>query len=154
MWRGVLGLALLWLSFISLAGCHDVRLVSAYDDKTDQGVAELSRVTAEFFERQRRVSPPACTYAQQVDFYVSVNAALSVLLERNSGRPENDITNQQLALLGASFRDLEALHKLKKDSAGSAACLSTTDISPLRTGFSAQFSAILKLELAKQRGEE
>ena len=59
--------------------------------------------------------------------------------------PDNDITIQQIVLLKENIDLLEQLHKL--------GCLTKEQIETLRISFNSGFTAILKLELAKRRGD-
>ncbi|ATD01526.1 hypothetical protein PSPO_b1722 [Pseudoalteromonas spongiae UST010723-006] len=64
---------------------------------------------------------------------------------------------QQVSLLDSSLDSLESLHKLKdkkSKSSGELKCISANEITPLRNAFNSSFTAILKLELEKKRGED
>ena len=86
-----------------------------------------------------------------MQFYLDSKVDLSSIKVRAAAMPQNDITVQQLDLLASSLDSLEALHKIKDKK---STCLSQAEITPLRVAFNSSYTAILKLELAKKRGEQ
>ena len=124
-------------------GCQ-VQLISPYDQVTDQSLTALQQKTEEFFQQVERSGAPAA-YAQSTPFYSSINTSLQTLITRNEGRPQNRITTTQLNTLKTQFQDLEAEHK--------NGALGADDIAVLRPIFTQSYAAIIKLELAKKRGE-
>lgn len=137
-------------SLLALGACTEIRLISDYDETTDQQVTKLQReVETLFTSLERNPTQPACGHASHDAFYAQATTDINLLIARNGIREKNHITNQQLALLKNSLQDLEALHELK----GTTSCLGQNEIIALRSGFGSSFNAILKLELAKKRGD-
>lgn len=127
-----------------LSACSP-RLISDYDETTDRSVTELQRMVESFLTTlERDPTPPACEYARQRQFYHDASVAISALALRNEIRTHNEITNAQIGLLKKSLDALERLHQ--------TSCLSPLQVQLVRDGFNQSFRAILKLELAKQRG--
>ncbi len=130
---------------ISLAGCN-VKLVSSYDEKTDQAVTTLQRKIETFFVQiESQVGLPECEYDNHIGFYQETKVSISAIEMRARAIPQNDITVQQVQLLKSSLESLEKLHKL--------GCLSGGQVTNLQSNFNTHLTAILKLELAKKRGE-
>lgn len=130
---------------IFLAGCT-VKLISSYDETTDRDVTALQRKVEEFLVTlDSQQGPPTCAYQNHKDFYLQAKVDLSAIAVRVAAIPKNEITIEQVRLLADSLDKLEQLHKI--------ACLSAQQIQALRTAFNASFTAILKLELAKKRGQ-
>lgn len=130
-----------------LAGCP-VQFISLYDEQTDRAVTALQRKVDTFLVRlagQRK--PPECIHESHRGFYEEARVDLSGIQVRAGAIPQNEKTVEQLALLASSLDTLEKLHRLK----GAQACLDAEQIAPLRSNFNTSFTAILKLELAKQR---
>lgn len=81
---------------------------------------------------------------------------LSAIEVRAKAIPQNDTTVKQLVLLNDSLNLLEKLHKLKdkkSQSSGELRCFSPDELLPTRNALNSSFTAILKLEFAKKRGE-
>jgi hypothetical protein len=137
------------------------RLISEYDEATDKDVTQLQESVERFLTTlQRDAIPPGCRYSEQRAFYTNTVVAVSALMVRNEGRTKNKITVTQLGLLQDSLKTLESLHQMKEEKWKQAptpdereACLSSADIDLARRNLNQSFSAILKLELAKKRGE-
>ena len=145
-------LSVLLVVLVVLVGCTQVQWISDYDAYTDEEVGKLQRKTEELWTAlERRPTRPDCAYASHLDFYEKATVDLNVLIARNAIRPLNTITSNQLELLKSSLETLEELHTLADTE---ERCLSAEETALLRTGFDTAFSAILKLELAKKRGEE
>lgn len=137
--------------FVLCAGCAELRLISDYDEFTDQTVTSLQRqVETLLTTLERSQTAPACTYGQHEKAYLAMDVDLNLLISRNKPRARNDITNKQLKLLDSSLSDMEALHKMQ----GTDTCLGAADITLLRSAFESSFTAIVMLENAKRRGEE
>jgi len=136
---------ILILLVVALAGCP-VRFISNYDEKTDEAVTDLQKKVETFFvtaEGQAGLSE--CKYENHKAFYQEAKVAISTIEVRANAISMNDITLQHVRLLKDSLRKLEDLHKIS--------CLSVAQIALLRSNFDSSFTAILKFELAKKRGE-
>jgi PBP1b-binding outer membrane lipoprotein LpoB len=130
---------------LALSGCT-VTLLSSYDETTDKNVTALQKKTeAHFVSLESSVNPPDCDYAKHQAFYDEAKVDVSAIEVRAAAIPKNDITTKQSKLLKDSLESLEELHK--------SGCISKEQIAPLREQFNSSFTAILKLELAKRRGE-
>lgn len=142
--RMLFGAALLALA-LALSGCT-VKLVSAYDETTDKNVTALQKKTeAHLVALEAAEGLPECKYEKHKQFYKEAKVDVSSIAVRAAAIPKNEITTKQTVLLSNSLDNLEELHKI--------ACLSKDQIAPLRIQFNSSFTAILKLELAKRRGE-
>jgi len=147
-----LALALGLVAVISATSCATVRLVSDYDEVTDQRVTALQRDVGSHLETLRRVhlEPDRCGHAEFVGFYEEALVDVDALLVRNRVRTKNDQTTESLELLRDSLEALEELHAAKDEGR----CMTPDELAPLKEAFETSFAAILKLELAKKRGEE
>lgn len=128
-----------------LSGCS-FQLISKYDEATDKAVTALQKKTEAHLVALEAVQGlPDCKYEKHKQFYEEAKVDISAITVRAAAIPKNEITTQQAGLLAGSLGSLEKLHRI--------ACLSGEQIAPLRTQFNSSFTAILKLELAKRRGE-
>jgi len=149
--------ALLVFVLLILSGCS-VKLISSYDEATDKAVTALQRKVETFLVAlESQEGLPECVYDNHKKFYEEAKVDISAIRVRAEAIPKNEITIKQVALLSNSLNLLEQLHQLKKklsNEQGKLICISKEEIAPLRTAFNASFTAILKLELAKKRGEK
>lgn len=130
---------------LALSSCT-VKLVSGYDETTDRAVTDLQRKTeAHLVTLESLEGLPECTYENHKQFYDEAKVDISAITVRAAAIPKNDITTQESQLLGSQLENLEKLHKI--------ACLSKDQITLVRTHLNTSFTAILKLEFAKRRGE-
>lgn len=130
---------------LAVSGCS-IKLISSYDETTDRTVTALQKKTEAHLVALEAVEGlPECKYDKHKEFYGEAKVDVSAIAVRAAAIPKNEITTQQTILLSNSLDSLEKLHKI--------ACLSKDQIKPLRTQFNSSFTAILKLELAKRRGE-
>lgn len=128
-----------------LSGCA-ISFISDYDEVTDKTVTALQRKVEEHLVRlETAAGKPGCEHAKYEKFYEEAKVDVSAIRTRTAAIPKNDITTKQTDLLGDSLQSLEDLHKL--------ACISKAQIPTLRTPFNSIFTAILKLEIAKKRGQ-
>ena len=140
----VLGAALLVVT-VALSGCA-VKLISSYDETTDKAVTALQKKTeAHLVALEAAEGLPECKFENHKSFYDEAKVDVSAITVRAAAIPNNEITTQQTVLLADSLENLKKLHKIK--------CLTMDQIAALRTQFNSSFTAILKLELAKRRGE-
>lgn len=137
--------AVLVAAVMALSGCA-IQLISKYDEATDKAVTALQKKTETHLVALEAVQgQPDCKYEKHKPFYEEAKVDISAIAVRAAATPKNEITTQQAGLLASSLASLEKLHRI--------ACLSGEQIAPLRTQFNSSFTAILKLELAKRRGE-
>lgn len=171
----------LWLLFIGilavgLAGCT-VKFVSDYDEIVDKGTAALHRKVDGFLVKmQSEPDPEKRKYKHYRDFYNEVLVDLNALKVRAGAIHKNQITENQLALVEQDIGLLVLLHKgtasseeltehqikeIRNNGVNTGASASEDDhalnpalVPVVRNLFNTQFGAIMKFELAKQRGEE
>jgi hypothetical protein len=140
----LVGAALL-ATALALSGCA-VKLISSYDETTDRTVTALQKKTeVHLVSIEAAEGLPECQYEKHKQFYQEAKVDVSAIAVRAAAIPDNEITTKQIALLSDSLEMLQELHRI--------ACLSKDQIAPLRIQFNSSFTAILKLELAKRRGE-
>jgi hypothetical protein len=131
---------------VSTAGCS-IKLISDYDEATDKAVTQLQRKVDGFLvDMQRKAGTAEAEYAKHAQFYDEASVDVDAIRVRAQAMPKNDITVQQIKLIQDSLDKLKQLHKLGFSS--------PEEIAPLRSAFDISFTAILKLELAKKRGEK
>jgi hypothetical protein len=129
----------------ALSGCA-ITLISSYDENTDKSVTELQKNFETFFVLvDSQAGLPECKYDNHKDFYKDAKVAISATEVRAKAIPKNEITIAQVGLLSDSLISLEKLHKI--------GCFTNGQVSSLRNSFNTSITAILKLELAKKRGE-
>ena len=130
---------------ILLTGC--VKFIATYDPKTDAAVTELQRKFETFFvELESQVGTDEASYKNHIEFYKEVKVDISAIKMRASAIPQNEITLRQVSLLEENFKHLEETHR--------DGILDIEVVKVPRDDFNTALSNILKLELAKKRGEE
>jgi len=130
---------------LALSGCTSIRLIANYDEQTDTSITAFQRKMETFLTGlERNAGKPEARYEANVQFYDEARVDLSVIHVRAAAIPKNDITIKQIDLLIDSLSKLEELH---------GQGISREQVAPLRTAFNTTCTAILKLELAKKRGE-
>lgn len=145
--RAMRGIAL--AALIACAGCGSVRFLSDYDAVLDAGTSDLQRRVELFMiDMEAKAGTVAGEFATNRAFYDALRVEHTVLRSRAQAVPKNELTVEQLDLLGASLDKLRELHER-----GGANGLPHEVVEPARTALTAQFVSILKLELAKKRGE-
>lgn len=123
-----------------------VQLVSEYDEETDRAKTQIQRKLEAFFlELEQSVESQEGQYANHRRSYDEMRVDIGVLRTRAAARAKNDLQVQQVELLLENLRNLEELYKLG---------LTREQIPPIRNVFNSAIPAILKLELAKKRGEK
>jgi hypothetical protein len=137
LWQFILSLVLL-----AAIGCS-IRLIAEYDKKIDDGVTELQKKTEAFLIKMERIAEtPEGAYTKHIGFYDEVKVDLSLLKVRADAIALNDLTSKQIGLLQDSFKSLEEQHKKG---------LKAVMIESIRQSLNTQFTAILKLEISKDR---
>lgn len=132
------------LVLLLIMGCS-IKLISSYDEKTDNAVTQLHKQVETFFLTvEEQTGLPECKYENHKDFYKDTKVKISAIEVRARAIPQNDQTIEQIGLLKDSLDKLEKLHQI--------GCFSSNQVENLRSGFNSSFTAILKLELAKKRG--
>lgn len=142
-WLQILPVLLVALTILS--GCT-IKLVSDYDENTDKAVTQLQKDLETFFVTvASQTGKPACQYDNHKKFYQDSAVAISAIEVRAKALDKNEITVEQVGLLKDSLNSLEQLHKL--------GCFTGNQVANLRDSFNTSITAILKLELAKKRGD-
>ena len=136
--------AAVWLFLlIGLFGCGSIQLTAPYDQKIDEGVTNLQKMTAQFFTHiERQGGSSAEDYKNQTKFYDDAKVMLSGILVRAQALTNNTKTIQQLEILGQQFQKLEQDHK--------TIGISQAAVPQLEKAFNRTFTAILTLEVAKK----
>jgi hypothetical protein len=141
--RALVALALMMFAL----GACTVRLIGTYDEAIDQGVTELQKDVETFLiSMQDAAGTPEGKFAPNKGFYVRAKAHVGSLRIRADAIPKNEITSAQLGEVRKNLDAIEKLHKLNDQ-------LSEDDVTAIRSAMNMQFGAILKLELAKKRGD-
>lgn len=142
--QNVLLLSFLLIFVLLLSGCA-VKLISSYDEQTDNAITALQKDMTQFFLTvERQAGLPECQYSNHVMFYQQAKVALSAIAVRTKAIEANELTVEQVELLQDSLSNLEQLHQL--------GCFTSNQVANLRSNFDSSITAILKLELAKKRG--
>ncbi len=140
---------LILVSVVLLSGCH-VTLVSNYDEQTDANVTALQKKFDAYFLKLEGASFPECSFTANKSFYDDVTIELNSAQVRANAIPKNDITIQQLDALSKAIVDLQKAQKMRDDK---NSCLPAEIVKTDKSLFNSIFTAILKFELAKKRGE-
>ena len=141
-------LSLLLFAFVATA-CASVHLVSAYDDITDKSATDLQHKVDHFLlKMESSAGTPAGVYDANPAMYDELQADVDALHVRAAAVPNNHLTLIQVEALDQALADLRKLHE-KEGERG----LRHDIAEPSRTAFTTIFTAIIKFELAKKRGE-
>lgn len=145
VWKLILATWLLLM--IGAAGCAPIQLIAPYDQKTDEGVTDLQKMTAQFFTRiERQGGSSADDYKNQTKFYDDARVMLSGIFVRAEALPKNTLTVQQIEILQQQFQKLEQDHKTMG--------ISQAMVPQLEKAFNRTFTAILTLEVAKKEPKQ
>jgi len=140
------------LSMAALSACTHIKLIADYDEVIDKSATESSKKVEGFFTKlERATSYDEVSYLKSTSFYDDIRADLRTMRVRAGAVPKNSLTVQQVDLLIQNIDALEKIHKLHDPQ---QKLFTAEELAPMRTAFSQQFMAIIKLELAKKRGEE
>lgn len=142
-------LALVLFSMLTLvmSGCT-VKFISDYDEVTDKSATALHKKVETFLiKMEHTAGTSAGEYVNNKDFYDETQVALRAMRIRAKAIPKNQLTVEHIDLLEKNVDELRNLHE-RRGRRG----LPKTLVDPIRTAIGAQFTAIIKLELAKKRG--
>lgn len=137
----------IWFLLILISqGCTKVQLISEYDEQTDKSITQLHKKIEILFNNiEKNIEKPEGSYKANQDSYNQIKIDLSALRLRVNAIPKNDITQSQIGLLMENIELLEATHQEG---------ISDIEIVKLiKDDFNTALTNILKLELAKKRGE-
>lgn len=144
--RSLLSVWTTCLLLLLLGSSCTLKLIADYDQYSERTATELQkRMDQHLTNLEAKAGTPAAEYAANVDFYNTYLVDVRSLEIRARSRPKNDITIQQLPLIIDSTDELRAAHE---DSP-----LPKEAIPTYRDLFNQAWGAIIKLELAKKRGE-
>ena len=133
------------LLFVFQTGCT-VQLISSYDATLDNAITNLyQKIETFFLTLKSQEGLPECGYEHHMEFYKDAKVSINTIEIRARAIPDNNLTIQQVGLLKENIESLEKLHQI--------GCLTNKQIETLRMSFNSAFTAILKLELAKKRGD-
>jgi len=146
--RRSVGLGGALMLLVGLTGCT-VTLLSAYDPGTDQMTTALQRSVADHIEALAVEEAPACLYENYRAFYRQQHVDVGALELRVNAIDRNQPTIVQVSELKSALSRFELLHQAASDR---KRCQSPAELQPAASGLNSTFGAILKLEIAKQRG--
>lgn len=136
---------------LGVSGCT-VKLIADYDKKTDEAVTALQRKISTFLiDVESKLGTSQADYSNSTETYKELRVDVQAIELRVNALPKNDITQEQIKKLKDNLALLEQLHKkgFAEDLEGKRAVLTT-----VQEDFDTALAAILKLELAKRRGED
>jgi hypothetical protein len=129
-------------------GCM-VRILSEYDEVTDQSATALQKKVEAFVIKMMAVSgTPAGEYARNADFYDEALIDARSIKMRASLIPKNDLTVQHAQAIEQNIENLRNLHRL-----GGGSGLRPAVAVPALSALNQQFEAVIRLEIAKRRGK-
>lgn len=141
------------LFLIFLSGCT-VRLVSLYDEQTDAGATALHKKFEDYFSKLKIQQKPECTYPNYKEFYRQTKSDVAALKLRAEAIPKNTKTIEAVAQMDKIVDTLEKIHQGRVDAESNYICMNLDALGADQQGVNSALGAILKLELAKKRGEE
>lgn len=124
----------------ALVSCGPYIFVSAYDEKTDEGLTALQKDVDDLLDALDTTSLP--DYATTKPRYDSIRANLAALRRRNELRTKNSLTLAQLKEFADAFNILEGQHQ--------KGTLNQAMVAPARASLDQICRALLKLELEKK----
>jgi hypothetical protein len=143
------GLYALLMSLLLTLGCGPYRIISAYDQVVDEGVSDFHTEIAAFVGKMTTLAgTPEGTYESNKATYPELRAKLSTLRMHAAQTPMNDITVKALDELTGNVDRLRQLH-----ASGGDKGLPEALAGPALAAIDVQCESILKLEIAKRRGE-
>ncbi|HKU60413.1 MAG TPA: hypothetical protein VJQ44_04285 [Gemmatimonadales bacterium] len=132
---------------LPVAGCTRVTLISAYDEQVDHSASELQQRMDGFLTMLAdKAGTPEASYEANRDFYSDYAVGIRAVRVRALAQPKNSITVQQLDLMSNSLEELRKAHQ--------DAPISAEAVPAFRDLFNQAWGAIIRLELAKKRGED
>ena len=133
--------------FLAISGCVTVKLISDYDEATDKAITSVQRKFETFFvELESQVGTDDAAFENHSNFYKEIEVDISAIQLRVDALPNNNITSKQITLLRENIELLKGFHE--------EGITVVEAIEPARNSFNTALSSILKLELAKRRGED
>lgn len=133
---------------LALSAC--VTLVAPYDQKIDDMATGLQREISTEIETLSTQDKPDCLYPNHVAFYRNVRVDISALAVRAAAHDMNSQTIQQIEALRTALDDLEKIHQHDTQQ---NRCIRPDTFFPIRRAFDQITIAIVRLEIAKKRGQ-
>ena len=124
----------------ALVSCGPYVFVSAYDEKTDEGITALQKEVDALLDALN--TTPVPDYKATQPSYDSIRANLATLRTRNELRTKNSLTLAQLKEFADAFAILEGQHQ--------KGTLNQAMVAPARDSLDQICRALLKLELEKK----
>ncbi len=134
---------LLLLTVVGATACSSIRLISDYDPIIDEAVTALQKDVDTFLTQLEREDAP--TFNDSSETYEKLLVDLRAVQVRASAQTQNELIIQQLDLVAGNLALMAEAH--------SEGIEDPQEIALFRNSFQTQFRAILKLELAKRRGD-
>lgn len=132
-------------SLVLLQGCT-VKLIASYDEQVDESLMNLQRSFSELFVTlEDTVGTPASAYDNYREFYRQVKVDAAALKLRVDAQPLNDLSSQAVGLV---IENIELLEEVHKEGINDMELVSV-----IRDDFTTSLTSLLRLELAKQRGD-
>jgi len=138
------------LAFIAISLSSCVTLMAPYDEKIDEMTTSLQRKISTELESLSAAQSPDCLYPNHASFYREVRVDLSALEVRAEAHQLNDLTIGQIRELRGALDDLDKLHQ---HASAASRCMQANEFPDLQRGINQITTAIVKLELAKKRGQ-
>ncbi len=148
--------AIILASAASLSACT-VTLVSSYDEQTDKSATALQQKGDTFYQTLINATPPDCLYARTKRFYNQIQIDLGVMKTRADAIDMNSFTSSQITNIQQIFKLEEQIQQSHvKDAAAEdkpETCIDKDAAAADQAAFDQAIEAVLKLELAKKRGD-
>lgn len=142
--------ALLLLVLLLQVACTTIRLISPYDETIDRGTGDVHTKIVAFVGRMTLLAgKPEGTYEANKAFYPEIAGEITTLKLRADATPKNEITVKLFEELEGNTERLRKLHETGKEGG-----LSLPLAKPALAAITTNCGAILRLEIAKKRGEK
>ena len=97
--QNILRLSCLLIFVLLLSGCA-LKLISSYDEKTDNAITALQKEMTQFFLTvESQVGLPECKYRNHTQFYQQAKIALSAISVRVQAIEANELTSFRLKIV-------------------------------------------------------
>ncbi|HOI29605.1 MAG TPA: hypothetical protein PLZ15_07550 [Melioribacteraceae bacterium] len=135
------------LLFILQFGACTLKLISDYDRQTDEAVVSLHKqIESLLIKIDKAIGSSKAAYSNFEKYYDDIRTELASLQLRAKTRPLNELQVTQLINISNQLDILEKAHKSPEG-------IIKEEIPIIRGAFNQAIEAILKLEIAKKRGD-
>ena len=132
--------------FAALQGCSSIRLISDYDETTDNLTTEIQQKISQVFVKiERNIGTSKAEYSNFIDQYDDIRVLVNTIEVRANSIDKNKIVQDQVKEIISMLDNLEKLHMLKFNG--------LKELTSLKDGFNRAFSAIIKLQTGLKRGK-